>query len=222
LSGEKYLNIGIYRHSSSCPAGNRDERMNNKFRSIVPRKPVLRRKTYDLPSAYSDAYAQAGVTDHDEQMMLFHTTQFGGFKIRKIPSSMRFDKAFLDKWFKQDYDNGYRIFRANHEFLSVFGNLEVKPLEKKWHNHVLNIGEMFENGFSNEEINRAICFLEELNKFYLSLRLNIRTLGSGITAEDRIQLSRFNAIPYLVKKAKAGGRFFNPGSSYQRISSPIR
>ena len=175
-----------------------------------------------IPSSYVDAYNEAEVINPDWQMMFFHVTQFGGFRLRKIPKGMKWDDQFIDKWFKHGCDFGYSNFRANANFLSRFGMLESKPLEKKWRCSVLNPDEMTENGFSDEEIQDSVRFLSELNEFYSSLRLDIPLLNSGITNEDRIQLSRFHGIPYLVKKPKAGGRFFHPETSYQRISSSLR
>jgi len=81
---------------------------------------------------------------------------------------------------------------------------------------------MIQNGFSHEEIVSSIKFLSQLNTFYSCFRINIPLLQSGITAEDRVYLSKFHGIPYFVKKPKAGGRFFHPEVSYQRINSLLR
>ena len=196
--------------------------MSRKFTLKVPRKPILRRQTYDIPATYLDVYHKAGITNSDELMILFHVTQFGGFRLKRVPANMRFNKGFIEKWFKHENGFGYHHFRANPCFLRKFGGLEIKALEKRWRSDVLNDDEMREHGFSDDEIRKAEAFLSDLNDFYSSLRLDIQVPQTGITAEDRIQLSRFHGIPYLVKKPKAGGRFFHPETSYQRISSSIR
>lgn len=196
--------------------------MSRKYIPQIPKKPFLRRKTYDIPETYLEAYRKAGVTGRDEQVMLFHITQFGGFRLKKIPRDMNLDESFVNKWLKQKSENGYRSFRANPGFIERFGHLQLKPLEKKWSCDCLNEEEMKECGFSDKEIADACDFLSELNKFYSSLRLDISMPYTGLTAEDRIRLSRFHAIPFLVKKPKTGGRFFQPGPSYQRINSVFR
>lgn len=196
--------------------------MRKKFTRQIPRRPVLKRQTYSIPSSYENAYGEAGIKNPDEQAMLFHATQFGGFRLRKIPKNMHFEDKFIEKWFRHEYDAGYHHFRASADFLSVFGNLEIKPLQINWKLAVLNPKDMTESGFSEEEISDSVKFLSELNAFYSSMRLEIPFPQSGITAEDRIQLSKFQGIPYLVKKPKAGGRFFHPGVSYQRISVSLR
>jgi len=196
--------------------------MSRKYIPQIPKKPFLRRETYDIPGTYLEAYRKAGIKDRDEQVMLYHVTQFGGFRLKKIPRDMILDEAFVNKWLKQKSENGYRSFRANPGFIEHFGHLELKPLEKKWSCDCLNEEEMKECGFSDKEIADACDFLSELNKFYSSLRLGISMPHTGLTAEDRIRLSRFHAIPFLVKKPKTGGRLFQLGSSYQRINSALR
>ena len=184
--------------------------MGKKFNSNIPKKPILRRQTYEIPSTYLEGYKKSGVTDPDEQIMLFHTTQFGGFRIESVPKDMRFDEKFLKRWFKQKFEFGYYHFKANDCFLGEFGNLELRPLQKRWRSKPVNDHEMRACGFSKGDIVEAYKFLKALNGFYSSLRLDIERPQSGITAEDTIQLSRFHGTPYLVKKPKAGGRFFHP------------
>jgi hypothetical protein len=196
--------------------------MAKKFTQTIPRKPLLRRNSYHVPKTYSAAYSKEGITDQDKQIMLFHLTQFGGFRIVKMPRDLHIDQDFLSRWFKYSCDFGYHSYRASTEFLTTFGGLAIQPLEKKWRTSVVNDKEMAERGFSRDETRAAASFLSRLNNFYSSLRLNIDVPRSGITTEDMIRLSRFHGIPYLVKKPKAGGRFFQPESSYQRIPSPIR
>jgi hypothetical protein len=194
----------------------------NKFVPKIPGKPLLKRRTYEIPNEYTLAYEQAGVTNRDEQIMLFHITQFGGFKINRIPKNMNFQDDFIKKWLKSDYTSGQHHYSANTNFIVNFGNLNIEPLQKIWRQKPLNEEEMFENGFTREEIESSFNFLSELNKFYSTLKLNIAIPNSGISSKDRVQLSRFHGRPYLVKKPKAGGRFFHPETSYQRINSSLR
>lgn len=196
--------------------------MAEKFILRVPKKPFLRRATYDVPSTYLDVYQEVGITDSDELIMLFHTTQFGGFRIGKIPSDLRLDEKFIKQWFIHEYENGCHKFRANMDFILKFGDIEIKPLLKRWRNVAVDYEAMFDEGFSLEEVNEALDLIWRLNEFYSSVRIDIEPPKSGISAEDRIRLSRFHGIPYLVKKPKAGGRLFNPETSYQRISHTLR
>ncbi|MEK6829970.1 MAG: hypothetical protein AABY15_07680 [Nanoarchaeota archaeon] len=196
--------------------------MNEKFTLKIPRRPTLKRGTYSIPPSYISAYKKKGITNSDGQIMLFHTTQFGGFKFKRIPHDMETDNEFLEKWFKCKHENSYHHFRANANFLSTFGGLKIKPLQRIWKLSPVSLKEMLENGFSREEFEDSYEFLSKLNEFYSSLELNIPLPQSGITAEDRVQFSRFQGIPYLVKKPKAGGRFFHPEVSYQRIKSSLR
>jgi len=192
--------------------------MAKKFVQKVPKKPILRKKTYKIPSSYTNVYGKCGITNSDEQIILFHLTQFGGFRLKKN----HINTEFIGEWCKADHDAGYYQFRANQNFLAKFGRIKIQPLEKIWRNDPLNYLEMKECGYSDDEINESMEFLTKLNRFYSDLKLNISPPHSGITAKDRVQLSRFHGIPYLVKKPKAGGRFFNPETSYQRISSALR
>ncbi len=196
--------------------------MKKKFNSVIHRKPTLKPRTYSLPKSYVKAYKSEGVVNHNEQMMLFHVTQFGGFKVKEISKRMRVRDEFLETWFKEGYDSGYREFKANSNYFQTFGNIVLEPLERKWGLMAVNDEEMIKNGFTNEEIEDSITFLNNLNDFYSSLRLKIDIPTSGISAEDRILLSRFHGIPFLRKRPKAGGRFFHPGSSYQNISEVLR
>lgn len=196
--------------------------MSKRFIAKVPKKPIFKKETYDIPKSYEDLYHNAGIIDSKEKVMLFHLTQFGGFRTKKDPSHMNLNPEFLKKWVKQTHNYGYFHFKANTNFIQKFGNLKLKPLEKRWRIKAINHNEMKEGGFSEDEIIKSSSFLNALNDFYSSLRVGIQLPQTGITNKDRIQLSRFHAIPYLVKKPKAGGRFFHPENSYQRISSSLR
>jgi len=196
--------------------------MSKKYTPLIPKKPLFRRSSYMTPENYSAAYERAGITDSDEQTMLFHVTQFGGFRCKEMPSYIKNKKKFLSRWLEMERDSGFYHFRASQGFLSTFGNIELKPLKKIWNNGVVNEEEMSECGFSNEEVRDSRDFLHSLNEFYSSLKVGISIPASGITLEDRVNLARFHEIPFLVKKPKAGGRFFHPGSSYQRIASSLR
>jgi hypothetical protein len=196
--------------------------MKRKYLPMIPKKPLFRRSSYMTPDNYSSAYEKAGITNNDEQTMLFHVTQFGGFRCKGIPSYIKNKKEFLSNWFEIERDSGFYHFGANNKFLSTFGNIKLKPLKKIWHNGVVNEEEMGECGFSDEEVKDSQDFLHSLNEFYSSLKVGIAIPASGISLEDRVNLARFHEIPFLVKKPKAGGRFFHPGSSYQRIASSLR
>ncbi|MBD3249672.1 hypothetical protein GF336_06530 [Candidatus Woesearchaeota archaeon] len=196
--------------------------MGKRFIQRIPKKPVFKKNTYEIPKSYTDSYERAGITDSYEQKMLFHLTQFGGFRAKKVTQEMNSDKDFLDRWFKQSYDNGFYNFRANTAFIQKFGDVELKPLLRTWQIDCLNEDEMKECGFSKKEINESFDFLYKLNKFYSDIRIDIRIPKTGMTAKDLAQIQKFHGIPFLVKKPRAGGRFFHPGTSYQRISSSLR
>lgn len=196
--------------------------MKKRYTATVPRKPLLRRATYLIPDSYVEAYRKAGIKDKDQQMMLFHVTQFGGFRIRRMPKDLHINSGFVEKWLKYDNDSGFHSYKANAAFLLRFGDLELRPLLRIWRNDAVNGNEMADHGFTSDEIRDAGSFLAKLNKFYSQFRLDISMPHSGITADDRVKLSRFHAIPYLVKKPKAGGRYFHPESSYQRVPSALR
>lgn len=196
--------------------------MAKRFTTKIPKKPLFKRKSYHIPPNYSEAYRNAGVIDLDEQMMLFHVTQFGGFRCKTIPKYLRNKSEDLSHWFKTKREFGFHHFRASPDFLSTFGDIDLMPLRKIWRESPVKDGEMKEYGFSDEECRDSREFLDELNDFYSNLQIDIPTPASGITLEDRINLARFHSTPFLVKKPRAGGRFFNPGSSFQRIESSIR
>ncbi|MDP3987173.1 MAG: hypothetical protein Q8P81_03040 [Nanoarchaeota archaeon] len=196
--------------------------MDKIFLHRVPQKPLLKRETYQIPGSYDEAYEKVGVSGHDEKIMLFHTTQFGGFRLKRFPRNMQIKEEFLERWFNKKHERGQLHFRASQDFLSAFGGMSIEPLRRIWNINSVNEEEMLENGFSEEDVTDSINFLSELNKFYSFLELGISLPQSGITAEDRVQMSRFHGIPYLVKKPRAGGRFFHPEVSYQRISPTFR
>ena len=143
--------------------------MRKRFTLKIPRRPVLKRQTYSIPSSYENAYNKAGIKNPDEQIMLFHATQFGGFKLKKMPANMKVDGQFMEKWFRCESAAGYRRFKANADFLSVFGNLEIRPLQRNWKLGVLNSKEMIESGFSEDEIADSVEFLSKLNAFYVQI-----------------------------------------------------
>jgi len=196
--------------------------MAKEYIQKIPKKPLFKRISYIIPDNYSTVYKNKGITDNDEQIMLFNATQFGGFRCKQIPSYIKNRMEFALDWFDIRRDNGFYNFKANSRFLSELGNIKIRPLKKIWNNQVVNEDEMHEYGFSDAELKESRDFLNALNKFYSSLRIGISIPASGITLEDRVNLARFNEIPFLVKKPKAGGRFFHPGSSFQRIASPLR
>lgn len=196
--------------------------MARRFTPKIPKKPLFKRKSYEIPSNYLEVYKSKSIVDDDEQMMLFYLTQFGGFRFKEIPEWVRSKNEFMSHWFKTKRESGFYHFRANQEFLSNFGDIGLVPLRKIWRNDVLKDNEMREYGFSDDDCKESREFLKALNEFYSTLRIEIPTPASGITLEDRVNLVRFHGIPFLVKKPRAGGRFFHPGSSFQRIESTLR
>lgn len=196
--------------------------MAKRFTKKIPGKPFLRRETYDIPETYVAAYRDAGITEQDALVMLFHLTQFGGFRLRRVPADLHIEREFVDRWFKHEWEGRYHTFKANAAFIDRFGALEIRPLQKRWRSIAVDWCAMFAEGFSDDEVKDAIDLLTELNEFYTTLQLDIRAPKSGLSAEDRIELSRFHGVPFLVKKPKAGGRLFHPETSYQRISSSLR
>lgn len=193
-----------------------------KYTDVVPKRPFLRRQTFEIPDSYRSAYYKEGVKDDDEHIMLYHGTQFGGFRLRKIPQQMRYDGEFIEKWFRTEKVNGYYVYGSNSRFLQTFGHLEIEPLLRNWRQDAVNREEMKAEGFEDQDIFDAEVFLEGLNFYYSDVRVSIAMPTSGLTPKDRIDLSRFHGIPYLVKKPKTGGRFFHPESSYQRLRSELR
>ncbi len=197
--------------------------MGQEFRQVIPKKPIFKSNMYKIPENYLKNYRNISIREETRQKLLFYGTQFGGFRFKTLPNYIRDLDGFLLLWFKEKQENGFFQFKTNTKFISKLGNIPLEPLQRVWgHKEVLNFDEMMENGFSKDEIVYSINFLKELNKFYSDLRLKIPSINSGITYQDRIDLSRFHSIPFLVKKPKAGGRFFHPESSYQRISSSLR
>lgn len=196
--------------------------MARHFTPKIPKKPRFRRDSYEVPENYSQVYEKEGVTNSVEQVMLFHVTQFGGFKVRRIPKYMKERKEFMSRWFKVKREYGHYTVGANPDFLAKFGNIKIKPLRKIWNGSAVNEQEMHEYGFTDEEIRDSEAFLYRLNRFYSRVTVGISIPDSGITLQDRIHLTKFHGTPFLVKKPKAGGRFFNPGSSWQRIASSLR
>jgi hypothetical protein len=180
---------------------------------------------YHIPENYSRLYEEKGVIDPDMQKALFFVTQFGGFKFKKIPSYLKDELEFFSTWFKIKNENGFFQFKANSNFISELGDIQIGPLIRSRFKREYYPDEiLIENGFSRTEVFEIESLQDKLNDFYSTIRLNIVLPYSGITAEDRIDLSRFNAVPHLQFRPKAGGRLFQsgPGSSYQRISSNLR
>lgn len=196
--------------------------MAKAFIERIPKKPILKRQTYCIPESYSEAYSKADIKTLDEQMVLFHLTQFGGFRLKRFPKNWSFNGSFLNQWTKGEFKSGYHIFKASADFIKEFGDINIRPLERTWNQDPFNYDEMKESGFTQDEIHDSYKFLRALNNFYSTLRVDINLPKSGITPKDRIQLSKMHSIPYLIKKPKAGGRFFHPETSYQRISSSLR
>ena len=194
-----------------------------RFRQRIPRKPKFKRDTYIVPDEYSEVYEKTGITDAVEQKMLFHVTQFGGFRCSRLPRYIKQKREFIEDWFRLERDEfGFHTFRANPRFLAEFGDIEMKPLKRIWKIGVLKEGEMDEFGFSEDDIEDSYKFLYALNDFYSDLQLEVPIPASGITIEDRVNLAKFHGTPFLVKKPRAGGRFHHPESSYQRIERSLR
>jgi len=192
--------------------------MAKTFTPKIPELPIIKRDSYEIPENYEEKYLKAGINDKNEQIILFHLTQFGGFRTKKIPKYLQKSEV-VDKWIKIRFEGRDYKFKPNIRFLEQFGDIEINPLLRIWRKKAVNWTEMDENGFSQKEIKEAEEFLEQLNEYYSKIRLNIKLPNSGLTAKDRIQLSRFHGIPFLVKKPMAGGRFYHPETSYQTINA---
>ena len=199
--------------------------MTHKFRKVIPKTPLYKKNTYVVPDAYSSVYEQKGVTNEDEQKALFYLTQFGGFRLKRIPSYLQNKEEFFSAWFKIKHERGFFNFKANPTFISQIGSIKPEPLLKTTFKTESYTDKFLkENGFSRAEAHEIEDLQTKLNEHYRSARLSIAVPESGITSEDMIDLSRFNAILHLQHRPRAGGRFFQvgPGSSYQRISSSLR
>jgi hypothetical protein len=196
--------------------------MKRKFIKRIPGCPDFRRQVYVIPEDYSKRYQDAGIVDSDQQIVLFHLTQFGGFKMKKIPRNMHFEEDFREKWCIEKRSSGGLGYKASDKFLEKFADIPIQPLERIWRNGAVVRTEMIRSGYSEEETKQISDFMKRLNTFYSDVRVNLDMPSSGINAEDRINLARIHTIPFLVVKPLAGGRMFHPESSYQRISSPLR
>lgn len=196
--------------------------MGKQFRRTIPVKPFLKRKSYSIPEEYQKRYEEREIRNGDDQTILFHLTQFGGFKTRRSPNWLQEREKELEGWYSCKTEGAHISYRASPSFLETFGDIKIQPLERIWQGEVLNIEDMEECGYSQDEIEREIEFLKELNCFYSEQRIGLEIPNSGITAEDRVDLSRLHAIPFLRTKPFAGGRLFHPESSYQRMSSSLR
>jgi len=199
--------------------------MVKKYRKNVPKIPIFHRNTYEIPESYTEAYSLNKIRDCDEQKALFYLTQFGGFRLKKIPSYFKDKETFFSKWFQIKYEKGYSKYKANPYFFSVFGKVELAPLLRHKYKEPHYKKEFLEeNGTNLVEAKGIEQFLKELNEFYSSVRLDLSLPSSGITNENRVEISRFNSIPHFWYKPKAGNRLFQsgPGSSFQMISSNLR
>ncbi len=202
---------------------------NGLFKKLIPKIPIFRQNMYHIPENYSESYKAKEITDLDEQKTLFYVTQFGGFRLKKIPSYLKRKEDFFSKWFKSKDEQGYLHFKANSDFISQFGNIKLEPLLRR--NYRVkdrdDVGDFLlslEEGIEAQEAAEAWKLLRQLNKYYSFLRLNLKTPSSGITYVDKIDLSRFNSIPHFQCKPLAGNRLFHsgPGASFQSISSSLR
>ncbi len=195
--------------------------MKKNIYNKIPILPLFRKNSYIIPETYSLKYDELGINRAEEKRVLFHLTQFGGFRMRKIPRKFA-STQFIDEWcVVKKAGKGYS-FKSNTNFMERLGDIELRPLEKIWHNKCVNESSMVECGYESEEINKIKKFLGELNKFYSSIRVELKMPQSGIAVKDRIQLANFHSVPFLVAKPLAGGRFFHPETSYQRINSVLR
>ena len=193
-----------------------------RFDSIIPKSPFLKRGTYKIPQDYVRRYNEEDIVNLDKQMVLFHLTQFGGFRMRRVPRKMQFDEDFKKKWCVSKPLGGGYSFKASPDFLQTFGDIEIRSIEKIWRNGSVKERDMLDCGYTVDEITDMKGFLKRLNTFYSKVRLSLEAPNSGISSEDRVQVSRFHSIPFLTVKPKTGGRLFHPETSYQRISSSLR
>ena len=200
---------------------------NGLFKRLIPKLPIFKREMYHIPESYSEIYRSNGISDLYEQKTLFYVTQFGGFRLKKIPSYLKGKEDFFERWFKSKYENGYFHFKASSDFISQFGDRKIEPLLRRNYSEKGEVAEFLlslEEGVEAQEFGEASGLLKDLNNFYASVKVNLEIPSSGITYTDKIDLSRFNSIPHFQCKPLAGNRLFHsgPGSSYQSISSNLR
>lgn len=191
----------------------------------MPKTPVFRREMYDIPQPYSSEYESKGVTNIDEQRVLFYATQFGGFRLRKLPPYISRKRDFLSKWFNSKESFGFISFTPSTSFLETFGHLELQPLLKRsYSNKSFSDGVLVECGVSASQARDIESFQEALNNYYSSVRVGLRFPASGIRAEERVDVARFNGIPNLHYSPRSGNRLFHcgPGTSFQRIPASLR
>lgn len=199
--------------------------MGYEFKKVVPKIPLFKRNTYVIPDSYYQKYNDIGITDWDEQTALFHLTQFGGFRLKKIPRYFMGKKEFFSQWFNSKQEKGYFHLKASPEFISKFGDIKIQPIEREEYSFTTYDNKfLIKNNIEISESREIENFLKELNYFYQKVKVNLGTPQSGISAQDRIDLSRFNSTPHFQYKPLAGNRLYHsgPGSSYQRISSNLR
>jgi len=122
-------------------------------------------------------------------------------------------------------EGNFFSYKTNTRFLSEFGGLRVKPLLKnRYKNERYSQEFMEENGFTNGEVLWINSIVNQLNEFYSDHRVSLAIPNSGVSADDKINLARFNSVPHFQYRPKAGARMFHsgPGSSYQSLSSSLR
>lgn len=196
--------------------------MGRRFNRRIPDYPLFKRETYDVPKEYIARYEKAKVPFRDAWVVLFHLTQFGGFRLGRRQDPERILGESTKKWYSCKQDGRGFSFKASPDFIDEFGDMKLRPLERIWRNGCVKRKEMLECGHSEAEIEQMEAFLKQLNGFYSSVRVGIEIPDSGVNAEDRALITRFHSIPFLVAKPRAGCRFFHPGVSYQRIGSSLR
>ena len=62
---------------------------NGLFKKLIPKIPIFKQNMYNIPEEYLKEYETQNVSDLNEQKTLFYVTQFGGFRLKKIPSYLK-------------------------------------------------------------------------------------------------------------------------------------
>ena len=199
--------------------------MAHRFKRLIPQTPSFNRNRYSIPQSYAARYEGEGISNADEQKTLFHGTQFGGFRVTRVPQYLQEKEGFLNEWFNSKKDYRHTSFKPNDRFLSRFGDIEIEPLLRNKYGNKKFKPELFaECGLSESEAREIQGIQNALNEFYSSIRVGISVPRSGIRTEDHMDLARFNSIPHFQYSPRSGNRLFHsgPGTSFQRISSSLR
>ena len=189
-------------------------RFDNSFYSNGSAPPELKFHEFRIPTTYRSLIEslkhEIGFDDeetHEIDMMLYYVIQFGGFSIKR--TSEQHDLNFLER----KPDGGKIKYRPRKKFIQRANSLKFDGFEhisrEWWNSH--NVG--------NDSLTT------KLNQFYseevkLSIPQNL-LIGQPLNWGETIR--RFESIPFLVPREKAGGRFIHPQRfNYQKLTKNMR